>query len=92
MSNVVSLTNNVAFTRRPSSGSADERPVVVSITDRDGSTLFSCPLMPPEEGAGTLMPNDPVELAFIRAVLQHALKQLAVPETDPEIGADYTLV
>ena len=92
MSNVVSLTNIVAFTRRPGSGSADERPVVVSITDRDGSTLFSCPLIPPEEGAGTLMPSDPVEVAFVRAALQHALKQLAVPETDPEIGADYTPV
>ena len=92
MSNVVSLTNIVAFTRRPGSSSADERPVVVSITDRDGSTLFSCPFISLEEGAGTLMPSDPVEVAFVRAALQHALKQLAVPETDPEIGADYTPV
>lgn len=86
MSNVVSFPKG----RRP--GRDAERPVVVTITDRDGSTLFSCPLLPPEEGAVTVVPSDPVEIAFVRVALQHALKQLVEPDTDPEIGSDYTPV
>ena len=46
-------------------------------------------MLPPEEGASTLAPSDPVDIAFVKAVLQHALRQLEAPENDPEIGSDY---
>ena len=82
------MSNVVAFPMSRASGSGAEQPVVVTITDRDGSTLFLCPLLPPEHEANMVVPTDPVEVAFVRVALLHALKQLAGP--DPEIGADYT--
>lgn len=84
------MSNVVSFPRGRAPGSGAERPVVVTITDRDGSTLFACPLLPPEDGAVIVAPTDPVEVAFARAALRYALQQLAGPHADPEIGSDYT--
>ena len=84
------MSNVVAFPKGRALGPGAERPVVVTITDQDGSTLFSCPVLPPEEGAVTVAPTDPVEVAFAMAALRYALKQLAGPDADPEMRADYT--
>lgn len=84
------MSNVVSFPRGRAPDHGAERPVVVTVTDRDGSTLFSCPLLPPEDGAIVVAPTDPVEVAFVRIALQQALKQLAGPDADPEMGADYT--
>ena len=84
------MDNVVTFPKDRSLGRGTEQIVVVTITDRDGSTLVSIPIVPPEVGAVVVVPTDPVEIAFARAALQHALRQLDAPGTDPEIGADYT--
>jgi hypothetical protein len=83
------MSNIVSFSKGRVASLGTERPVIVTVTDRDGSVLFSCPMLPPEEGASTLAPSDPVDIAFVKAVLQHALRQLEAPENDPEIGSDY---
>ncbi|MCJ2058897.1 hypothetical protein MKL09_20405 [Methylobacterium sp. J-048] len=84
------MSNVVTFPKGRTPGRVTEQTVVVTITDRDGSTLVSIPVVPPEEGAVLIMPTDPVEIAFAWAALQHALRQLDASGTDPEIGADYT--
>lgn len=86
------MSNVVSFPKGRAPGCDAERPVLVTITDRDGSTLFSCPMLPPEDGAVVVVPTDPVEVAFVRVALQHALKQLNGPEAEPEIRSDYTPV
>ena len=84
------MGNVVTFPKGRASGRVTEQTVVVTITDRDGSTLISIPIVPPEVGAVMVVPTDPVEIAFARAALQHALRQLDASGTDPEMGADYT--
>ena len=84
------MSNVVSFPKSRAPGRGAEQTVVVTITDRDGSTLVAIPVVPPEEGAVLIMPTDPVEIAFARAALQHALLQLDALGADPEMGADYT--
>lgn len=84
------MDNVVTFPKGRSPGRGTEQIVVVTITDRDGSTLISIPIVPPEVGAVMVVPTDPVEIAFARAALQHALRQLDASGTDPEMGAGYT--
>lgn len=84
------MSNLVNFPKGRAPRRGTEQPVVVTITDRDGSTLISIPVVPPEEAVAMVVPTDPVEIAFARAALQHALRQLDASGTDPEMGADYT--
>ncbi|SFM77500.1 hypothetical protein [Methylobacterium pseudosasicola] len=84
------MSNVVSFPKGRASGRDAEQTVVVTITDRDGSTLVLIPVVPPEEDAVLIMPTDPVEIAFARAALQNALRQLDASGTDPDMGAEYT--
>lgn len=73
------MTNVVAFPKGRGPASEDS-PIVVTVTDRDGSTLISIPIVPPQEGACMLVPSDPVERRRAIAALQYALAELEEPD------------
>ncbi|GJE13242.1 hypothetical protein FOHLNKBM_4305 [Methylobacterium longum] len=80
----------VTFPKGRAPGRGTEQTIVVTITDRDGSTLVAIPIVPPEVDAVMVVPTDPVDIAFARAALQHALQKLDGSGIDPDMGADYT--
>ncbi|MCJ2048440.1 hypothetical protein [Methylobacterium sp. J-070] len=80
------MTNTiVTFPKGRAPGHGSEQTIIVTITDRDGSTLVAIPIVPPEADAVMVL-TDPVEIAFARAALQ----LLDASGLDPEMGADYT--
>jgi hypothetical protein len=73
MSNIVSFPQG-------GRGPAPEQPVIVTVTDHDGSTLVSIPIIGPDEGVGLLIPSDAIERRRAIAALQYALEELNEPD------------
>ncbi|MGW8788748.1 hypothetical protein [Heyndrickxia sporothermodurans] len=73
MSNIVSFPQG-------GRGPAAEQPVIVTVTDHDGSPLVSIPIVGPEEGVCMLIPSDAIERRRAIAALQYALEELNEPD------------
>ncbi|MHB2206622.1 hypothetical protein [Methylobacterium sp. CM6257] len=73
MSNIVSFPHG-------GRGPAPEQPVIVTVTDHNGSTLVSIPIVGPDEGVCLLIPSDPIERRRAIAALQYALEELNEPD------------
>ncbi len=73
MSNIVSFPQD----RR---GLAAEQPVIVTVTDHDGSTLMSIRIVRQDDGVCMLVPSEPIKRRRAIAALQYALEELNEPD------------
>lgn len=88
------MSNVVDFPKGHGPRADVDQPVVVTITDHDGSTLAAVPIIAPSQGVSLLVSMDQAKRRRAIAALRYALAELARPDTDPhadpEIGSDWT--
>ncbi|MDP4006625.1 hypothetical protein [Methylobacterium sp. NEAU K] len=90
------MSNVVSFPKDRGRSAGGRQPIVVTVTDHDGSTLTTISILAPSEVVCLLVPTEPVRRMRAIAALRYALTKLeepdADPEPDPENGSDWTLL